>query len=108
MAVRRLSPVFHKRRLRPARRPGATAPCAATLVSCLVGGHCLRISVFGADIGRDRVREDCATWRDRLGFRGGLSGDSQPAGSAEYHYWRGWIGGNALALRCRVACADGP
>ncbi len=107
VAVRRVSPVLDQRRLCAARRARAAAARAAALVSCLVGRRRLRISAARPDSDRGRVREDRSEWRDRLGFRRGLSGHAQSAGRAQHAHRRRRTGSNAMALRRGVARADG-
>ena len=107
VAVRHLPAVLDLGRLRPARHAGAAAARAAARLPRLVGGRGLRVPAARALPRRRGLREAAAAPGDRLGLRRGRAGDARAAGRAQCGDGRVRPGGDAVAVRRRVAPADG-
>ena len=107
VAVRRVPAVLDLRCVRAARHARATRSRNAALVPRLVGGHRLRLSAARSRADRGRVREALAEPGDRLGLRAGRAGHPRSARRAQHGDRRVRVGRDAVAVRRRLASADG-
>jgi hypothetical protein len=80
---------------------------AAPLVPRVVGRHRLRLPAARARADRGRVREARAEPGDRLGLRAGRARHARPARRAQHRHRRVRPRRDVVALRRRVAPADG-
>ncbi len=107
VAVRLLSAIFDFRRVRGARHARAAPARREARVPRLVGRRRLRVSAAVADPDRGFLRNGHPESGDRLGFRRGLPRHPRSARGAQHGDRRVRPGGDALAVRRRMAPADG-